>query len=348
MAKTNNLQSVTSLYSKYIIETSKGRRLQKNGKIVNPSTINTYKALLMNLEKFEQLSGKAFLINLNYKYSKRCFDIEKRNYKKFYLNFTNFLYQKGCTDNYVGVLIKNLRSFFIYLNQAKGYSTGLFYKDFYIRKEEIPVNVLSMSQLKFLITDADFEASLPNHLHTTKDIFVFGCTVGLRFSDLLVLKKKNLNIIDSKYYIVNRSMKTATDTRVKLPDFAIDILLKYKTKSTYLLPIMSLNQFNKNLKAIGLLAGWTNAIGKERSKRGVLKELKNNGKTFRFCDLMSSHMMRRTAITTLLNNGMPEPLVRKISGHKPGSKEFYKYVQYAETFLDNETDRVFNKVMAMA
>lgn len=71
------------------------------------------------------------------------------------------------------------------------------------------------------------------------------------------------------------------------------------------------------MKAIGHLAGWTNEIGKERSKRGVRKELKNKGKTYRFCDLMSSHMMRRTAITTLLVNGMPEPLVRKISGHAP-------------------------------
>ena len=36
--------------------------------------------------------------------------------------------------------------------------------------------------------------------------------------------------------------------------------------------------------------------------------------------------MRRTAITTLLLIGVDEISVRRISGHAPGSKEFYKYV----------------------
>jgi len=55
--------------------------------------------------------------------------------------------------------------------------------------------------------------------------------------------------------------------------------------------------------------------------------------------------MRRTAITTLLILGMPEPLVRKISGHAANRKEFYKYVKYSESFLDGETDRVFSKLL---
>jgi integrase len=47
----------------------------------------------------------------------------------------------------------------------------------------------------------------------------------------------------------------------------------------------------------------------------------------RFCDLMSSHMMRRTAITTMLILGMPEHMVRNVSGHTDNSGSFYRYVQ---------------------
>jgi len=36
-------------------------------------------------------------------------------------------------------------------------------------------------------------------------------------------------------------------------------------------------------------------------------------------------------------------IVRKISGHT-GSKEFYKYVHFAQQFLDKETDLVFEKL----
>jgi integrase len=191
-----------------------------------------------------------------------------------------------------------------------------------------------------------FDNSLPEHLKTTKAIFVLGCTIGLRFSDLMNLKPKNLETVNGNVYIVNQSIKTNTYTRIKLPEYAVEIVQLYKKQQRTLLPVISLNQFNKNLKQIGELAGWTHTVGKERSKRGIKKELKtSDGKSYRFCDLLSSHVMRRTAITTLLIHGMPEPLVRKISGHAPGSKEFYKYVQYSETFLDNETDKVFSQLL---
>lgn len=295
---------------------------------------------------FEEKFNTTILINTAYRYSKQAFEREKKFYNKFYMKFTDFLYQKGCVDNYVGLLIKQLRSFFIYLNSEKGYNTGNFYKDFYIRKEEIPVFVLSMHQLKFLISDIEIDKKLPSHLLLTKDIFILGCTTGLRFSDLINLKRRNLIIENGNFYIVNQSIKTSASTRIKLPQYAIEILKKRDLKHKNLLPKISLNQFNLNIKKIGELAGWTHEIGKDRSRRGVRHELKNKGKTYRFCDLMSSHMMRRTAITTLLTHGMPEILVRKISGHAPGSKEFYKYVQYSESLLDTETDRVFNLVMA--
>jgi hypothetical protein len=56
--------------------------------------------------------------------------------------------------------------------------------------------------------------------------------------------------------------------------------------------------------------------------------------------------MRRTAITTMLRLGMNEQAVRRISGHAPGSKEFYRYVAYSQTFLDSETDRLFDRLKA--
>lgn len=344
--KSTNLELI-ELYSRFVDDTKKGRRLQKNGKLVSASTLKKYQALGVSLIKFETSIESKILINVNYSYSKRAFEIESRKYKKFYKKFTDYLYNRGCVDNYVGMLVKQLRSFFIYLNQSKGYNTGPFYEEFYVRHEEIPVIVVSKSRLQFLIGDEEFSQTLPKNLLATKDIFVFGCTVGLRFSDIMALKNKNLCNENGNVYIYTRSIKTGTQTRIKLPDYAISILKKYKHTPKTLLPFISLNQFNKNLKTIGELAGWTEEIGKERSRRGVRKEvLTSNGKTFRFCDTMSSHMMRRTAITTLLINGMPEPLVRKISGHAAGSKEFYKYVQYSELFLDLETDRVFNKIMS--
>ena len=55
--------------------------------------------------------------------------------------------------------------------------------------------------------------------------------------------------------------------------------------------------------------------------------------------------MRRTAITTLLMLGVPENLVRRVSGHAPGSKEFYKYVSIAQEYLNEEVKNAYKKLM---
>ena len=345
MTQSKYYLPIIDLFKKFISETKSGKRLQKNGKMVSASGLKNYEALLTNLVKFFADGREEFQVNTNYKYSKRNFEKERRAYKRFYKQFTDFLYTKGCTDNYVGMLVKTMKSFFIYLQNTKGYSTGGFYREFYANREEIPVVVLSREQLQFMIMDKFFEEKLQPHLRTSKDIFVVGCTVGLRFSDLVSLTPKNLEKIDGRVYICTKSQKTNTYTRIKLPEYVIAILNQYKGKQKTLLPVISLNQFNKNLKVLGELAGWTHMTGKERSKRGIRKEIKKNGKTYRFCDLMSSHVMRRTAITTLLIHGMPEAMVRKISGHAANSKEFHKYVRYSETFLDQATDAAFEKLV---
>ena len=56
--------------------------------------------------------------------------------------------------------------------------------------------------------------------------------------------------------------------------------------------------------------------------------------------------MRRTAITNLLSMGMPETMVRKLSGHSANSKEFYRYVEYAQYSIDKEIDRINENVKA--
>lgn len=69
--------------------------------------------------------------------------------------------------------------------------------------------------------------------------------------------------------------------------------------------------------------------------------------SMRFCDVATTHTMRRTAITTMLSLGMNEQFVRKISGHSPSSKDFYRYVLWAQAYQDTETQRVFEKLSVL-
>ncbi|MBK9730300.1 MAG: hypothetical protein IPO83_03260 [Chitinophagaceae bacterium] len=340
---------LTKLFGTFITDSAKGKRIQKNGKKIKAGTINNYYYLNKLLVNFQFTKGVTLRIRDSSRLTQREQSSERNYWKKFYKKFTDYLYNDlGLYDNYVGSNMKMLRTFFNYLNTEKGIQVGNFHKMFYIRCEEIPIVVLSPEQLNFLIYDNQFASRLTPRLKRTKDIFVFGCTVSLRVSDLLNLNSSNIEIIGGCYYLKVTSKKTQIFTRIKLPDYAIEIINKYNCRRhTKLLPVISNQNLNKNIKLLIETAGWTDIVAKIRSQRGISVSIGKHSKckkSLRFCDLVTSHTMRRTAITTMLSLGMTEFMVRKISGHSANSKEFFKYVSLAQVFIDKETEMIFQSL----
>lgn len=335
------------LFERFISDSKKGRRLQPNGKKLSPGTIANYGYTKQLLEKF--CSEKKFHLRVRRtKYlNRREAEVEKNYWKKFYKRFTDYMYEDlGCYDNYIGQNIKNIKAFFNYLNKELAMGTGDFHKLFYVRKEEIEIFPLMPEELNFLIYDQAFEDSLSARMKEVKDIFVFGCTVALRVSDLLALKRSSLRKVGGQHYLAVRSIKTATDTMVRLPDYAVEILGKYSKNRTRLLPLFNKVNLNGYIKLLLEQAGFIHEVSYKRERRGrpIAIARRGKGKPVRFCDVASTHTMRRTAITTMLCLGMPEQIVRKISGHAPGTKEFYRYVLWAQSYQDGETEKMFEKL----
>ena len=223
---------------------------------------------------------------------------------------------------------------------------GEFHKQFHVPKEDISIVALSPDQLHRLIYDQDIEYKLPDDLKVIKDIFVFGCTVALRFSDLADLRPFNWRVDHGNHYLEVVSQKTGTATRIKLPDYAVVILKKYKRKCKTLLPMCSNAYFNKQLKVLVQHVLDTEAPTKTRTRRGrqvALKKMEGQSQIYRFADHITSHTMRRTGITNLLRMGVPEHVVRKISGHSAQSKEFHKYVSFSQKYLDEEIEKTYDR-----
>jgi site-specific recombinase XerD len=349
LQKRNKESSFMDLFEKFITDSKTGKRVQPNGKLISPGTIANYQNALRLVRVFSNETGFVLRLRRINCLSNRELQSEKIYWKKFHHRFTDYLYKEcGHFDNYVSSIIKTIKTFFAYLNKELMLGVGEFHKKFYIRKEDIGVLVLLPEELNFLIYNKEFEKSLSISLQKTKDIFVFGCTVALRFSDLSSLMSSNLRISNDAWYLDARAKKTGACLLMKLPDYATDILKKYarnKRRTYNLLPPISNARLNKNIKKLMEMAGFTGSVKKIRERRGIGKELfktKSDGRMdFRICDLMSTHTMRRTAITTMLTLGVPEQIVRKISGHAPGSKEFYKYVSISQSYLEKETNKMF-------
>lgn len=336
------------LFDNFLKETEKGKRVQKNGKRVRNSSIQPYIFLRKLLFDFSVKKEFPLHISSISNLKKRDLQVEKKFWSRFYTEFTDYLYKDcDCYDNYVGSNIKRLRAFFNYLNEEKELNVGNFHKKFYSHSEEIEIITLVPEQLNFLIYNKEFESSLPEHLKKTKDMFVFGCTVALRVSDIFKLSSQNIESVNGKHYLKVLSQKTNTLTRIVLPDYAIEIINKYSKNRKTIFPEISNARFNLNIKSLIELTNWTDERIKTRQKRGQPVLIYKNEKTkepYRFCDMITSHTMRRTAITTMLCLHMPENLVRKISGHAPGSKEFFRYVQLSQKYMDNETEKVFDQL----
>jgi integrase len=247
----------------------------------------------------------------------------------------------------VGTNIKILRAFFAYLKRELIVNAGPLGDFLYKTSEDIRVIALSPQRLNFLIHDKDFENSLSPRLQIWKDMFVFGCTTALRFSDISKLNHTHLETVNDDVYLCVRAQKTQMLSRVFLPHYAKDILHKYRRRKLSLFPPISKVNYNKAIKKIALLAGWKEEISKTRNRQGIaIPHYRNSAKKqhYRFCDLVSSHTMRRTAITTMLRMGMHEMNVRIISGHTAHSASFYQYVQHSESFMNEEMNKAFAKL----
>ncbi|MBS1624347.1 MAG: phage integrase SAM-like domain-containing protein [Bacteroidetes bacterium] len=333
------------VYDKLIRAMASGRKRLPNGNTYRTGTVDNYRYVRKSLENFCTLRSFPMRLRPIKKLSQRELIRERNYWKKFYKKYSDYLlYTMEYHDNSVGFHMKTLRAVFNYANRDLMLGVGEFHRELYVHKEEIPVIILTPERLQFMISDKAFEAGLPGRLRRIKDTLVFGCTVALRYSDLMNLTAANLLRAGDNYYLQVRSQKTKTYTQVKLPDYAIAIAEKNITDHGRLLPKISKFNMNKYLKELTEAAGWTEPVGKYRERKGQVFEIKRGREQYRFCDMVSSHTMRRTAITTMLTLGVPEHIVRSISGHAPMSKEFFKYVGIAQVYKDRELDRMHERL----
>lgn len=349
MSKTTEVDMLV-WFHRFVKESRTGKRLQKNGKRISRETVDFYAIVLLNLERFKQKSNFSLIIDINHRRTVSRNKQLLKYYKNFYYHFSRYLmHEQGNFDNYTGVIWKCIRTFFNWMKTDKMMPVGDFHRHFFSRQEKVPLVTLIPERLQFLIYDESFRVALPLHLSRSLEMFLMGCATGLRFSDLSILTRRQFEDVNGNVFLKNTSRKTEMATVHKLPDFAVKIYRGIRIRKDGLLfaPI-SLNQFNKNLKQIAELAGWTEEIPKYRTRHGrkeVIYRNPSRKQHYRFCDQMSSHCMRRTTITSLLCLGMSESGVRAVSGHAAGSKDFYRYVNFARAYLDEEVQTAFGKLV---
>lgn len=207
-----------------------------------------------------------------------------------------------------------------YLNWAteQGYNTNQAYKKFKapaIGTKEI--FALSKEELKLL---ENFEAT--GALVKIKDLFLFECYTGLRYSDIQKLRPENIK--ENKIELI--TVKTKQNLFIPLHNKAQNIILA-NSGQEHSLPQLSNQKMNAQLKKL--------AEKVKLDDEFIYHEFKGNErieKKKKKFELITTHTGRHTFITMSLLLGIDSETVKKITGHKT-FKSFEKYIHYNDKTL---------------
>lgn len=217
---------------------------------------------------------------------------------------------KGFRISTVGKTIKQLRIFLRNRIRRK-IIEPINLDDFKILDEESDAVYLTWDEI-IRIYQKDLSAY--PHLYKYRDLFVFGCLTGLRFSDFSSIKSEDVR----NRMLYKKQDKSDHWVVIPLRDEAYSIFIKAFKKD---IPKISNSDFNYYIKEVGRIACLDQLI-KFSHKKGNRDIITMKPKYA----WITSHTCRRSFCTNEFLAGTPVDLIMKISGHK-SLRDFYKYIR---------------------
>lgn len=243
----------------------------------------------------------------------------------FFEKFFLFLIDKGMLNNTAHKTIKLLKSFLIWSNNNE-YSDNKSYTTFKAVSESNEVIYLTEDELDTLY---DMSPSC-ERLERVRDLFVFQCYTGVRYSDIENISRVDLQGSTWRF----RTQKTKDLLEIPLSARAFSILAKY-SEYPQPLPVISNQKVNKYLKE----------LCKEASINSLVKIVKFRGterieNTYKKYEVIGSHTARRTFISLSLMKGMSAEVIMSITGHAD-YRMMKRYLKIASSLKRDELEKAW-------
>ncbi len=218
----------------------------------------------------------------------------------------------------------------------KGYHQNMTFEIFKPKLKNTPKKVIfltweELNKLK--------ECQIPQnkqYLERVRDVFLFCCFTGLRYSDVY-----NLRTSDVKPDRIEiTTVKTADSLIIELNNHSKAILEKYKDvhfENNKVLPVISNQKMNDYLKELGEIAEINEPIRETYYKGNERIDIV----TPKYA-LLGTHAGRRTFICNALALGIPAQVVMKWTGHSD-YKAMKPYIDIADDIKSNAMSR-FNQL----
>lgn len=216
--------------------------------------------------------------------------------------------------------------------KKKGYNNNDTFEFFKPKLKTVQKKIIFLTQAEIKKLKEYKISKQKNYLERVRDIFLFQCFTGLRYSDVENLKKSDIK----ENFIEVTTVKTSDSLIIELNDHSKVILEKYKDKyydNNKALPVITNQRMNEYLRELTELAEInepvreTYYLGNERIDEVTPKYA-----------LLSSHAGRRTFICNALSLGIPPQVVMKWTGHSD-YKAMKPYIDIADETKINAMEK---------
>ncbi|MBP7808620.1 MAG: site-specific integrase [Bacteroidia bacterium] len=286
--------------------------IEHNPKNIKKGTMKAYMQLVPIFQDLMKRRGKSFIE----------FDSIDLTWSEY---FTSYLYKsRNHSMNTVAKHIKNVKAL---MKRAllKEKHSNIKFMNMTKNWKDSDAIYLNEDELKSI-----YALKLSPELEDSRNILIFSCLTGLRFSDVSNLKKHHWkgNCIEI------RTVKTEDPLRIPLRKTAVDILERYE--GTF--PEMHLPKYNKQIKEIGsMIDSLKTEEGTFHNKGGEKQEFVR--KKF---EMIQSHTGRRSFATNEYLNGTDLTLIRAVTGHKT-EKDFFRYIKVKQKQNADKLGKIFDK-----
>jgi len=235
-------------------------------------------------------------------------------------DYVKFLIEREYAPATISKRIKNLKTI---AGHAKNKELAVspafndYENGFTQKKDKEDIIFLSKEEVSKIKTPND---DLPDHLVNTQTIVVFSLALGQRVSDMMRITPQSFRLDDDGDYIADiKQEKTGKQVSIPINDKAlIKVIKEAKSNGEPLFRVISDQKYNDYIKELAKRQGITDIIkGKQRIQTQYGYRLtETRGEKYKY---ISSHTFRRTLISLLYQENVPEYHILKISGHSETS-----------------------------
>jgi site-specific recombinase XerD len=270
-----------------------------------------------SLKKSTIRQQKSFLRKLN-RYNNNI-DFEGLDYD-FFCRYEKYLRDKKLSQNSIHKEFKNIKKFLNVAINKELFDEGKNpFKKFKIKT--VPSNISFITEEETeRIERLEFQQG-EKEVEFIRDLYLLGIYTGLRFSDLMNLKKESI--------------------QEQNKDGSAKIVLKMQKTSDYVyLPINTLYRgkplqlIKKHMQEEGEL------VFKHYTNQHVNRMLKVIGKMAGVSKPITFHTSRHTFGTTLLNKGMPIEMVQRLMGHQR-IQQTLEYAKLQTNTIEKQLNEIF-------